>query len=144
MTEVQKILTCLANCLHDNQISEDECLGVLKAMRGIPPEKHMDAFMAFIGADQEQQEERPEDYLAVKTYESPTLGIGDEVIAHDGRSAVIISIGNTYMSVLYADQTIEMLPISACINHRTGRNFPAIPAILEELKKGVDKSAETL
>lgn len=135
MTEVQKILTCLADCLHDNQVSEDECLGALKALHGIPAEKHMDAFMAFIGADHEQQEpeEQPEDYLAVKTYESPTLGIGDEVIAHDGRSAVIISIGNTYMSVLHADQTIEMLPVSAGI--RTGRNFPAIQAVMEELKK---------
>ena len=133
MTEVQKILTCLADCLHDNQISEDECLGALKALRGIPAEKHMDAFMAFIGADQEQPEEKPEDYAAVRTYESPILGIGDEIITSGGTNAVVISIGNTYMSVLHADQTIEMLPVSAGI--RTGRNFPAIAAIMEELTK---------
>lgn len=37
MTDVQRIVSALADCLHDNQISEDECLGVLKALRGIPP-----------------------------------------------------------------------------------------------------------
>ena len=38
MTDVQRIVSALADCLHDNQISEYECLGVLKALRGIPPE----------------------------------------------------------------------------------------------------------
>ena len=129
MSDIQQFLTLMVDALHDNQLGEEGCADLCKALNGVPAEYHAAAFKAFLGA-------------VVRTYESPILGIGDEIITPSGTNAVVISIGNTYMSVLHADQTIEMRPVTN--NIRTGRNFPAIPAILEELKKGVDKSAGTL
>lgn len=77
MTDVQRIVSALADCLHDNQISEGECLGVLKALRGIPPEKHMDALKAFLSVEEPELEEQPEDYLAVNMFASSEFHVGD-------------------------------------------------------------------
>lgn len=136
MTEVQKILTCLADCLHDNQISEDECLGALKALRGIPAEKHMDAFMAFIGADQEPEEpeEQPEDYLAVKTFDSYLFHVGDEIT--DGKDKFVITgFDNTGLARVMGHTGMVGADLDRTTLKRTGRNFPAIAVILAEIKK---------
>jgi len=136
MTEVQQILSCLADCLHDNQISEDECLGALKALRGIPAEKHMDAFMALIGADQEQQEpeEQPENYLAVKTFDSGEFYVGDEIIGNqNGKKYVVSKVGLCALYVL--GENAEPYTVDVRQATRTGRNFPAIAAIMEEIRK---------
>lgn len=140
MTEVQKILTCLADCLHDNQISEDECLGALKALRGIPAEKHMDAFMAFIGADQEQQEpeEQPENYLAVKTFDSSEFHVGDEIESDITGDRIVVlknseSGNGNRIYCMFSDGSAGIL--DKYKYRRTGRNFPAIAAIMAEIGK---------
>lgn len=139
MTDVQKIVSALADCLHDNQISEDECLGVLKALRGIPPEKHMDALKAFLSVEEPELEEQPEDYLAVKTYTSSEFHVGDEVKSiYSGERAIILknSAGgnNSRFYAVFPDGSSGVKEKGDW--SRTGRNFPAIPAIMEELKKG--------
>lgn len=137
MTEVQKILTCLADCLHDNQISEDECLGALKALRGIPAEKHMDAFMAFIGADQEQPdpEEQLENYLAVKTFNSIDFNIGDEIEDSFGHRCVICGKPHAGLTPVFGGSPIAAIDLEKANYHRTNRNFPAIAAIMAEIGK---------
>ena len=132
MSDIQQFLALMADALHNGALGEEGCGDLAKALNGVPAEYHAAAFKAFLSGEDETQD-APEDYAVVKTYESPILGIGDEIITSGGTNAVVISIGNTYMSVLHADQTIEMLPVSAGI--RTGRNFPAIAAILEEIRK---------
>lgn len=135
MTDVQRIVSALSDCLHDNQISEDECLGVLKALRGIPPEKHMDALKAFLSVEEPELEEQPEDYLAVKTFNSKEFHIGDEVF--DGTNkGVVLSVGNVGFYVVMSDGSSGEWDEDTDDWTRTGRNFPAIPAILDELKKG--------
>ena len=132
MSDIQQFLTLMADALHIGALGEEGCADLAKALNGVPAEYHAAAFKAFLGGEDEAQD-APEDYAVVKTYESPILGIGDEIITSGGTNAVVISIGNTYMSVLHADQTIEMLPVSDRI--RTGRNFPAIAAILDKIRK---------
>lgn len=132
MSDIQQFLALMADALHNGALGEEGCADLCKALNGVPAEYHAAAFKAFLGSEDEAQD-APEDYAVVKTYESPILGIGDEIITSGGTNAVVISIGNTYMSVLHADQTIEMLPLSASI--RTGRNFPAIAAILDKIRK---------
>lgn len=132
MSDIQQYLTLMADALHIGALGEEGCADLCKALNGVPAEYHAAAFKAFLGGEDEAQDE-PEDYAAARTYESPILGIGDEIITSGGTNAVVISIGNTYMSVLHADQTIEMLPVTN--NIRTGRNFPAIAAILDKIRK---------
>ena len=132
MSDIQQFLALMADALHNGALGEEGCADLAKALNGVPAEYHAAAFKAFLGGEDEAQD-APEDYAVVRTYESPILGIGDEIITHGGTNAVVISIGNTYMSVLRADQTIEMLSVSAGI--RTGRNFPAIAAILDKIRK---------
>ena len=131
MSDIQQFLALMADALHNGALGEEGCSDLAKALNGVPAEYHAAAFKAFLSSEEEAQDAL-EDYAVVKTYESPISGIGDEIITSSGTNAVVISIGNTYMSVLHADQTIEMLPVSAGI--RTGRNFPAIAAILDKIK----------
>ncbi len=143
MTDVQLILTGLADSLHDNQISEDECLGVIKALRGVPPEHHMSVLKSFLGIDEPdpEPETQPEDYAIVKTFDSREYYVGDEVT--NGRD-VYIYYGNDGCgnSMIFGNGNAVGFDMSSAHWHRTGRNFPAVAAILEELKKGVDKSAQ--
>lgn len=132
MSDIQQFLALMADALHNGALGEEGCADLCKALNGVPAEYHAAAFKAFLGGEDDAQD-APEDYAVVKTYESPISGIGDEIITSSGTNAVVISIGNTYMSVLHADQTVEMLPVSAGI--RTGRNFPAIAAILDKIRK---------
>lgn len=153
MTDVQRIVSALADCLHDNQISEDECLGVLKALRGIPPEKHMDALKAFLSVEEPELEEQPEGYLQVKTYTSDKFSVGDEVEfngAYGRKRGVVLAVNGEKINILKGVVLSFGIVFHAVMGdgsagewdedtdgwHRTGRNFPAIPAILEELKKG--------
>lgn len=135
MTDVQRIVSALADCLHDNQISEGECLGVLKALRGIPPEKHMDALKAFLSVEEPELEEQPEDYLQVKTYTSDKFSVGDEVTDGSG-NYVILGVEANGFWIARTGVSRYVYNAASSAFHRTGRNFPAIPAIMEDLKKG--------
>lgn len=133
MSDIQQFLALMADALHNGALGEEGCADLAKALNGVPAEYHAAAFKAFLGGEDEAQDE-PEDYAVVKTYESPILGIGDEIQLSDG-NAVVISIGSNYASLIDADQLVRMFPVSACIGKRTGRNFPAIAAILDKIRK---------
>lgn len=136
MTDVQKILVALADCYHHGQIGEEDCQGVAKALNGIPEVYHMDALKSFLGIQEDQPEEQPEDYLAVKTYTSDKFSVGDEVEfngAYGRKRGVVLAVNGEKINIISSGGVSP--DCSAFLFTRTGRNFPAIPAILEELKK---------
>lgn len=149
MSNIQEILKALSVALHDGLIGEEGCEDLAKALNGVPIEHHMNAFRALLGIETtnedafEQPAEAPEDYLAVKTFTSSEFHVGDEIVSDKTeKRAVITAIENENHVVYYVtgDGKNEGLPNFLRIDpaysfRRTGRNFPAIPAVLEELKK---------
>lgn len=133
MTDIQQILSLMADALHNGALGEEGCADLCKALNGVPAEYHAAAFKAFLGGEDEAQE-APEDYAVVKTFDSPILGIGDEIQMVEG-NAVVISLHAGNATVIHGNQIMEMLPVTLCEDHRTGRNFPAIAAILDEIRK---------
>lgn len=134
MTDVQKILLAMATGYHDGQIGEEDCEGIAKALNGVPEAYHMDALKSFLGIQEDQPEEQPEDYLAVKTFTSNEFHVGDEVF--DGADkGIVLSVGDVGFYVVMSDGSAGEWNEDTDGWHRTGRNFPAIPAIMEELKK---------
>jgi hypothetical protein len=133
MTDVQKILVALADCYHHGQIGEEDCQGVAKALNGIPEVYHMDALKSMLGIDEEQPEEQPEDYLQVKTYTSDKFSVGDEIT--DGCDKyVILKVETNGVWVTGTGASQYVYAAASIAFRRTGRNFPAIAAIMEELK----------
>lgn len=135
MTDVQKILSALAEAIHDGQVGEDDCTALLKALRGVPAEYHMAALMSMLGADQQEQEDKPDDYLAVKTFASCELHVGDEIIGKSGIKYVVVRINETSLDVICSACVVSRIDKSPYAVKRTGRNFPAIAAVLEEIGK---------
>lgn len=136
MTDVQKILLAMATGYHDGQIGEEDCDGIAKALNGVPEAYHMDALKSFLGIQEDQPEEQPEDYLAVKMFASSEFHVGDEVQfngAYGRKRGVVLAVNGEKINILF-DGGVSP-DCSAFLFTRTGRNFPAIPAILEELKK---------
>ena len=136
MTDVQKILLAMSTGYHDGQIGEEDCEGIAKALNGVPEAYHMDALKSFLGIQEDQPEEQPEDYLAVKTFTSNEFHVGDEVVTQSGIKYFVIREGELSLYAIGSDSMMHSIDKSPYSVHRTGRNFPAIPAILEELKKG--------
>lgn len=133
MTDVQKILVALADCYHHGQIGEEDCQGVAKALNGVPEAYHMDAFKSFLGIQEDQPEEQPEDYLAVKTFTSNEFHIGDEVAY--GKDRYVIYRFDEDTALVFGDGPVSRIRREGSAFERTGRNFPAIAAILEEIRK---------
>lgn len=144
MSNIQEILKALAVALHDGLIGEEGCEDLAKALNGVPIEHHMNAFRALLGIDPtnedafEKPAEAPEDYLAVKTFTSSDFHVGDEVTVRNNynKKGVITYVGDEIIYVLYASGTSATFVKGGDQFTRTGRNFPAIQAILDELKKG--------
>lgn len=139
MTDVQKILLAMSTGYHDGQIGEEDCEGIAKALNGVPEAYHMDALKSFLGIQEDQPEEQPEDYLAVKTYTSSEFHVGDEVKSiYPGERAIILKNSeggnNSRFYAVFPDGSSGVKEKGDLT--RTGRNFLAITAILEELKKG--------
>lgn len=134
MTDVQKILLAMSTGYHDGQIGEEDCEGIAKALNGVPEAYHMDALKSFLGIQEDQPEEQPEDYLAVKTFTSNEFHIGDEVAY--GKDRYVIYYFDEDTALVFGDGPVSRIRRVGSAFERTGRNFPAIPAILEELKKG--------
>ena len=136
MTDVQKILLAMATGYHDGQIGEEDCEGIAKALNGVPESYHMGALKSFLGIQEEQSEEQPEDYLAVKTYTSDKFSVGDEVEfngAYGRKRGVVLAVNGEKINIISSGGVSP--DCSAFLFTRTGRNFPAIPAIMEELKR---------
>ena len=53
MSDIQEMLSNLADALQSKQITEDMCIAVRDALNGVPEEYHLAAFWHFIkgGAD---------------------------------------------------------------------------------------------
>ena len=49
MTSEQELLKAMADALHNNQITEEVLLGLIKTLNGVPEVYHMDAIFAFFG-----------------------------------------------------------------------------------------------
>lgn len=141
MTDVQKILLAMAAGYHDGLIGEEDCDGIAKALNGVPELYHMDALKSFLGVQEVQPEEQPEDYLAVKTYTSDVFSVGDEIADGIGRYVILKKedsgfwVTGTGTTVYVHESNFTYKRTGRNFYKRTGRNFPAIAAIMEELKK---------
>lgn len=137
MSDMQEILRELMVALDEGQINAEVIEGAYKALSAVPEIYHTEAVKALLrtpSSDEEQPEEQPEDYLAVKTFNSKEFHVGDEVF--DGTNkGVVLSVGNGGFHVVMTDGSAGEWNEDTDGWHRTGRNFPAIPAIMEELKK---------
>lgn len=138
MTDIQKILKAVSS----HTITADTCYRLIRALDTIPDYHHADFLLAFFHDEPEPEPEaQPEDYLAVKTFNSREFRVGDEVIV-DGYPCVIYELTDIGTAEVFSCGPAISFCIESAHVFRTGRNFPAIPAILEELQKGVDKSAQ--
>lgn len=131
MTDMQEILANLIISMNDGRINADVLDGAMKALSAVPEIYHVDAVKALLKAPSEP-EEQPEDYLAVKTFTSPDLHVGDEVAWGEERCVIYrFDDENAYV---FGSDTRSILRKGSAFR-RTGRNFPAVQAILDELKK---------
>lgn len=140
MTDVQKILKAVSS----HTITADTCDRLIRALDAIPEYQHSDFLLAFFH-DEPELEEQPEDYAIVKTFDSQEFHVGDEVVSKTVGSRAIVTKDNDCKNykmfhACFRDGSTGIYDKTDF--YRTGRNFPAIQAILQELKKGVDKSAQ--
>ena len=141
MSDMQEILSELMVALDEGQINAEVIEGAMKALSAVPEIYHTEAVKALLRtpqSDEEQPEEQPEDYLAVKTYTSSEFHAGDEVKSiYSGERAIILKNSeggnNSRFYVVFSDGSSGVKEKGDWT--RTGRNFPAIAAIMEELKK---------
>ena len=142
MSDIQQFLALMADALHNGALGEEGCADLAKALNGVPAEYHAAAFKAFLSGDDEVQDAQ-EDYAVIKTFDSLTFHIGDEIT--DGKDKFVITgFDKTGLVRVMGHTGLVGADLERTTLKRTGRNFPAIPAIMEKLKKGVDKSAGTL
>ena len=134
MSDMQEILANLIVALNDGQINAEVIEGAMKVLSAVPEIYHVDAVKALLRTPS-ALEEQPEDYLAVKTYTSDKISVGDEISVCSGLRGVYVgrSCASGYCLLADHGKIYDYADISAWT--RTGRNFPAIPAIMEELKK---------
>lgn len=55
MSRVQIYLRLLAEAIHDNQISEDGCVDLARALEGVPESYHDAAFYSFLGGERPKE-----------------------------------------------------------------------------------------
>ena len=133
MSDIQHFLALMADALHNGALGEEGCADLCKALNGVPAEYHSAAFKAFLGCADEAQD-APEDYAVVKTCDSSTFHVGDEIIGNQsGKKYVVSKVG---LCALYAlGEDAEPYTVDVRQTTRTGRNFPAIAAILDKIRK---------
>jgi len=137
MSDMQEILHELMVALDEGQINAEVIEGAYKALSAVPENYHIKAVKALLrtpSAMEEQPEDQPEDYLAVKTFTSNEFHIGDEISVCSGLRGVYVGRSVNSGDCLLVDhgKIYDYADTSAWT--RTGRNFPAIAAIMEELK----------
>ena len=137
MSDMQEILSELMVALDEGQINAEVIEGAMKALSAVPEIYHTEAVKALLrtpSSDEEQPEEQPEDYLAVKTYTSDKFNVGDEITDGSGNYVILeVEANGFWITRTGASKYVYNAASSAFL--RTGRNFPAIAAIMEELKK---------
>jgi hypothetical protein len=131
MSFVQEILQAVsADLMYEHNYDN-----LIKGLSEIPECYHEDFVRAYFKREPEQPEEQPEDYLAAKTFTSNEFHIGDEIVVCNGSRGIYIGRDFTLgYCLLYPVGGVGLYADKDGWT-RTGRNFPAIPAILEELKK---------
>lgn len=134
MSDIQQFLTMMADALHNGALGEEGCADLCKALNGVPAEYHVAAFKAFLSGEDEAQD-APEDYAVVKTFYSPEYHVGDEIIGQSGRKYIVLYVDKFSLAVIGDDMTVQNLDKSPYSIKRTGRNFPAIAAILDKIRK---------
>ena len=132
MSDIQQFLALMADALHNGALGEEGCSDLAKALNGVPAEYHAAAFKAFLGGEDEEQD-APEDYAAVRTFDSTEFHVGDEIEEAHGVKGLFAGYDDGgLVSVIYAEGGVDHWKPEKW--HRTGRNFPAIAAILSEIK----------
>lgn len=132
MSDIQQFLALMADALHIGALGEEGCADLAKALNGVPAEYHAAAFKAFLGGDDEAQD-APEDYAVVKTFDSSGFHVGDEVIV-DGFPCVIYQLTDLGTAYVFGESSVISFVVGSKAVTRTGRNFPAIAAILDKIK----------
>ena len=133
MSDIQQFLTLMADALHNGALGEEGCADLCKALNGVPAEYHAAALKAFLGGEDEAQD-APEDYAVVKTFDSSEFHVGDEVIV-DGFPCVIYQLTDLGTAYVFGESSVISFVVGSKAATRTGRNFPAIAAILEKIRK---------
>lgn len=135
MSKTTELLQHIADAWYDGDFNEDYLRGAIRALDSIPEVYHDDVLQSLFKPEENEQEaEQPENYLAVKTFDSSVLNVGDEVT--DGSvKAVVTRCSDEVIYYVRDDGVVGYYGKCHVMWHRTGRNFPAIPAILGELKK---------
>lgn len=136
MTDVQRILIGLSEKLCDHHINDEACTALSKALDGVPPEHHMSALVSMLEVDEPDFQDM-DDNLVIKSYTAPNISVGDEVQFNGSygiKRGVVLAVNGKQIIVVFDSGVATNY--SASLFTRTGRNFPAIPAILDELKNG--------
>jgi len=134
MSDIQQFLALMTDALHNGALGEEGCADLAKALNGVPAEYHAAAFKAFLGGEDEAQD-APEDYAVVKTFDSSEFHVGDEISGASGRKYIVLYVDKLSLAVIGDDMTVRNLDKSPYSIKRTGRNFPAIAAILDKIGK---------
>ena len=133
MSDIQQFLALMADALHNGALGEEGCADLCKALNGVPAEYHAAAFKAFLGGEEEAQD-APEDYAVVKTFYSSTFHVGDEIT--DGKDKFVITeFDNLGLARVMGHASLVGVDLDRVSYKRTGRNFPAIAAILDKIRK---------
>lgn len=132
MSDMQEILANLIVALNEGQINAEVIEGAMKVLSAVPEIYHVDAVKALLSTPS-ALEEQPEDYLSVKTFTSNEFHIGDEVAY--GKDRYVIYYFDEDTALVFGDGPVSRICREGSAFERTGRNFPAIAAIMEELKK---------
>lgn len=133
MSDMQEILAALIAAIKEKRITVDVAEAAVRMLDGVPDYSHLDAIKALLRTPS-SIEEQPEDYLAVKTFTSNEFNVGDEVAY--GKDRYVIYYFDEDTALVFGDGPVRRIRRVGSTFERTGRNFPAIPDILEELKKG--------
>lgn len=131
MSKTQELLQRMADAWNGDKYCSDYFLGAIHAIEAIPECYHSDVLDALFKPTKQEEDEQPEDYAAVKTFDSDEFHVGDEVT--DGGYVGIVTALIPEFTVVMKDGSAGVWETTEW--KRTGRNFPAISAILEALKK---------
>lgn len=135
MSDIQEIVSGFAEALENGTLGGCDLRLLIRALDGVPDCFHLQIIKAAFGMVKPDTEEAPEDYAVVKTFDSNEFHVGDEVT--DGiNKHIIIGMGSTGLIRVFGNDSTYAFDYRVATNyHRTGRNFPAISAILDKIRK---------
>lgn len=134
MSKTAAMLNLLADALENGTLGGCDLRMIARTLEAVPEEYHKNAVRAALGADK-AEDDAPEDYAVVKTFDSSEFHVGDEVVTQGGIKYFVIRVGELSLYAIGSDSMLHSIDKSPYSIKRTGRNFPAIAAILEEIRK---------